>query len=128
MPSDGKTSHAMNQPSNSPSQDLEALLDALWKSNHATILERVKTLRDAQNELAIGQRDDQTRKNAEAAAHKLAGVLGTFGLPEGSKLASKIEVLLAQETPLSAESEGVLGVWLDRLEGVIASKPRESKV
>ena len=46
----------------------------------------------------IGSLDNQTRKNAEAAAHKLAGVLGTFGLPEGSKLASKIEDLLAQET------------------------------
>lgn len=112
----------MSQPPDHPAQNLEALLQTLWKSNYATILERLKTLRGAQNELAMGQLDNQTRSNAEAAAHKLAGVLGTFGLPEGSKFASMIEVLLAQETSLNAESEGVLSAWLDKLEAVIASK------
>jgi len=113
----------MSQPPNPHSQDLEALLQALWKSNYSTILERLKTLREAQNKLAIGQLGYQTRKNAEAAAHKLAGVLGTFGLPEGSKLASKIEVLLAQEISLCPESEDELRGWLEKLEAVIASKP-----
>ena len=122
MPSDGKTSHAMSQPPDSHAQELEALLLTLWKNNYPTILERLRILRDAHSELTCGQLDTATRKNAEAAAHKLAGVLGSFGLPEGSKLASSIEVLLAQETSLGPEGRDELGVWLDKLEAVVASK------
>jgi HPt (histidine-containing phosphotransfer) domain-containing protein len=113
----------MSDPPESNAQELEALLQTLWKSNYPTLLERVKTLRDAQSGLTVGTLDLETRKDAEAAAHKLAGVLGTFGLPEGSKLASTIELLFAQETELNAEREQELGKCLDELEAVIASKP-----
>jgi len=113
----------MSDPPDSHAHDLEALLQTLWKNNYPTLLERLKTLRDAQSELATGSLKDQTRKDGEAAAHKLAGVLGTFGLPQGSKLASKIEALLAQETGLDGERGRELGEWLDELEAVVSSKP-----
>jgi len=113
----------MGEPPGSNAQELEALLQTLWKSSYPTLLERLKTLRDAQSKLVTGSLDNETRKDSEAAAHKLAGVLGTFGLPEGSRLASKIEALLAQEAELSAEHGRELGEWLDELEAVVASKP-----
>lgn len=113
----------MSESPDSNAQDLEGLLRALWKSNYPTLLERLKTLRDAQSEFATGSLDKETRKCAESAAHKLAGVLGTFGLPEGSRIASKIEARLAQEAELSTERGRELGEWLDELEAVIASKP-----
>ncbi|HEX3470733.1 MAG TPA: Hpt domain-containing protein [Silvibacterium sp.] len=112
----------MSETSDPRAQELEVLLQTLWKNNYATILERLKTLRDVQKGLAIGPLDNQTRQNAEAAAHKLAGVLGTFGLPEGSKLASKVEVLLAQESSPGPESGAELEAWLDKLEALVASK------
>jgi HPt (histidine-containing phosphotransfer) domain-containing protein len=113
----------MNDPPDSHAHDLELLLHNLWKSSYPTLLERLKTLHDAQSKLADGSLDNQTRKDAEASAHKLAGVLGTFGLPQGSKLASKIEALLAQETEIDTERGRELGEWLDELESVVASKP-----
>ena len=123
MPWDGKTSYSMSETHDSNAQELEALLQTLWKSSRPTLLERLETLRDAQSKLAAGCLDDQTRKDAEAAAHKLAGVLGTFGLPEGSKLASQIEAMLAPEAELDTEHWRALGESVDRLEAVIASKP-----
>ena len=113
----------MSEPPDSNAQELEGLLQTLWKSNYPTLLERLKTLRDAQSKLVTGSLDNETRKDSEAAAHKLAGVLGTFGLPAGSRLASKIEAMLASEAELSTERGRELGEWLDELEATVASKP-----
>lgn len=104
------------------SEKLEAMLRGMWKSSHATILERIETLRVAQAALAAGSLDDAARKNAESAAHKLAGILGTFGLPQGTQLASQIEALLASPSPLSVDQTRDFALWLDQLESVIASK------
>jgi HPt (histidine-containing phosphotransfer) domain-containing protein len=109
----------MSQPPEAHAQDLETLLGALWKRNYPTLLERLEALRAAQSRLAAGCLDEQTRKDAESAAHKLAGVLGTFGLPKGSELALKIETALARKGPVDEEE---LGKWVDQLEAVIASK------
>jgi HPt (histidine-containing phosphotransfer) domain-containing protein len=43
------------------------------------------------------------RQAAHAAAHKLAGVLGAFGLTKGTGPAQEIERLYAAETPVSRE-------------------------
>jgi len=37
------------------------------------------------------------RVNAHAAAHKLAGTLGTFSLAQGTELAREFELLFAEE-------------------------------
>jgi HPt (histidine-containing phosphotransfer) domain-containing protein len=117
----------MSQPSGSNPQELETMLQALWKSNYSTLLERVKVLRDAQDKLAAGALDNQARKDAESAAHKLAGILGSFGLPQGSALASKIEAALAEEISLDAEHAPEMKSWLDELEAIIASRPGTSQ-
>lgn len=108
----------------SPSQTekLQEMLQAMWKTSRPAILERFQTIRDAEKMLAAGSLDDGARKNAESAAHKLAGVLGTFGLPQGTQLASQIEVLLASPS-LDAAHASQLALQLDELEAVIASKP-----
>ncbi len=103
-------------------QKIEAMLKVMWKSSRATIEERLQTLRNARQRLAEGALDRVTRKEAESAAHKLAGVLGTFGLPEGSASASKIEVLMAQEAGINQKQEQELGHLLSDLEAKIATK------
>jgi len=113
----------MSGPGDSHAQEMAALLDTLWKSNYGVLMERVGILRDAREKLAAGSLDDQSRKSAEEAAHNLAGILGTFGLPQGSALASKIEVWLAQKAPPGANSADVLRSWVDELEAIIASRP-----
>jgi HPt (histidine-containing phosphotransfer) domain-containing protein len=42
-----------------------------------------------------GQRDAAAFQVAEREAHKLAGVLGSYGLQHGSELASKLEQMFA---------------------------------
>lgn len=113
----------MNDIADSPENQLQAMLRVLWKNNRATIDERVQRLREAQNQLLADQMDAVSRKEAESAAHKLAGVLGTFGLPEGSRIASSIEQLFAGEAPIDDQAKIDIAQHLDNLEAIIASKP-----
>ena len=107
----------------SQAEKLQEMLQAMWKTSRPAILERFQTIRDAEKMLASGSLDEDARKNAESAAHKLAGVLGTFGLPQGTQLASQIEVLLASSAPIDATHVHELAASLDQLEAIIASKP-----
>jgi len=47
----------------------------------------------AQNPLTAAEREE-----AHAAAHKLAGVLGTFGLTRGTELARQLEIAFSLES------------------------------
>src|SRR5207302_9536943 len=96
-----------------PSQaDLElrtqAAVGALWERFRSTTLERVSALEAACHALTAGTLDALARREAERAAHKLAGALGSFGRPEGSWLARTIEHALAGETELDAATIGRL--------------------
>ena len=104
-------------------KEMSDLLQALWVKNYPLLLERMKLLHAAKDKLNAGCLNEQTRKDGEEAAHKLAGILGTFGLPQGSVLASKIEVLLGGGRSVSAEHAAELSSSVDELDGVIASHP-----
>jgi HPt (histidine-containing phosphotransfer) domain-containing protein len=103
-------------------KELDDLLQALWVKNYPILLERLKLIRDATDKLDAGSLDKQARKDGEEAAHKLAGILGTFGLPRGSVLASKIEALLAGDAASCDKRAAELKSWLEELEAVIASR------
>ncbi len=113
----------MSQPADSNSKEMDDLLQSLWTKNYGLLQERLKLIRDAYDRLAAGSLDNQTRTDAESAAHKLAGILGTFGLPQGSTLASKIETSLAKEAPAGPEFAPQLQSWLTELEAIVASRP-----
>ena len=85
-----KDSHSMSQPPDSNAKELEGLLRALWKKNYGLCRNGSRLCATRTTELASGSSTTDTQM-PESAAHKLAGILGTFGLPEGSRLASKIE-------------------------------------
>jgi len=102
---------------------MEELLQALWTKNYCILQERLRLVRTAEEKLAGGSLDAQSRGDAESAAHKLAGILGTFGLAQGSALAGKIETLLAQDAVLDSASAAQLKLWLDDLEAIVASRP-----
>lgn len=122
--SSGEKNPSASEKSQAVAEKVQAMLLVMWKSSRATVAERVLTLRNAQERLAEGALDRIARKDAESAAHKLAGILGTFGLPEGSALASKIEQLLAQEFGIDRTQQQQLAAWLDDLENQIAAKDR----
>lgn len=95
----------MTEPVAQPALDqaLNQALDRLWQQFLPQIEERVATLESAGRALAGGELTDDQRDGAQAAAHKLAGVLGTFGLTKGTILAREAEFLYSGDAdPASA--------------------------
>ena len=72
---------------------LSEALDRLWIQFLPQMQERVSTLEAACTALAAGTLSVEQRAEANTAAHKLAGVLGTFGLTKGTVLAREAEVM-----------------------------------
>lgn len=69
-------------------------LNAIWKASKPALLERLATLEASCEALRVSPADESARQTAHDAAHKLAGVLGTFGLARGSRIASEIECIV----------------------------------
>lgn len=102
---------------------IAARLTELWQTSLPTILERMSLLRTACTALTENPADHESRTTGLEAAHKLSGVLGVFGLPQGSELASSIEFLLKSGQPLMQPDLSTLRNRIADLDAVIASKP-----
>lgn len=85
------------QPGSNPGNDITAALDRLWKRFAPEIHERVALIESAAAACAAGRLSAERRKAANAAAHKLAGTLGTFNLARGTDLAREFEILTAED-------------------------------
>jgi HPt (histidine-containing phosphotransfer) domain-containing protein len=72
--------------------NLNRALDQLWSRFRPEIEERVRVLAAAAASAAQAQLGAPECEAAHAAAHKLAGVLGTFGLARGTELARDLEL------------------------------------
>ena len=97
----------MKSPAQSVGQAEAALaqtLDRMWTRFLPEIRERVAVLEAAAEALGAGKLANKQLEAAQAAAHKLAGTLGTFGLMHGTDLARKLELTFVPE---SAPSRGV---------------------
>ena len=83
--------------------ELKAALDRLWKQFLPQMEERVAVLEAAGTALTAGRLSENQREAAQSAAHKLAGVLGTFGMTKGTILAREAEMLCSGDAdPASA--------------------------
>lgn len=106
-----------------PAQSLlAAKLSELWLASRSTILQRLADLRSAHEDLIADPDNEDARHRGRDVAHKLAGVLGTFGLPQGSKIASAIETTLTDAVPLTPADVATLGAHISELDAVVASK------
>jgi HPt (histidine-containing phosphotransfer) domain-containing protein len=88
-----------------PQQALNEALDRLWKQFLPQIEERMAAIESAGRALWSGELTDLQRDAAHAAAHKLAGVLGTFGLTKGTILAREAEFLSSGDADPAAASQ-----------------------
>ncbi len=70
---------------------LAEAMNRLWVKFLPQLEERVATLEAAAAALASGALSPEGQQEASANAHKLAGVLGTFGLNKGTELAREAE-------------------------------------
>lgn len=106
---------------------LAGRLADLWRSSRPVILERMAVLHSTLDRLGRNAADAEARAEGREAAHKLSGILGVFGLPDGSQIASEIEGILIVPTEegrdsLSPAALGALRGYLADLDAVIASK------
>jgi putative two-component system response regulator len=86
--------------------NLSTGMRAIFQNNKDDFQQRVQTLEEAVAAILAGSLDEDLRASAERDAHKLAGSLGTFGLPRGSELAGELERRFAPRH-LSVVDEGV---------------------
>jgi chemotaxis protein histidine kinase CheA len=106
----------------SPQPDLAAALDRLWTKFLAEIRERVSTIESAVRSVSEDELDAECQQAAGAAAHKLAGVLGTFQLERGTELARELELIfLGSEAPRS-DSAPRLAAMVAELHSVVNSR------
>lgn len=77
-------------------------LNQLWVKFLPQMEERLAVLFAANHALATETLTEDERLAAAGAAHKLAGVLGTFGLAEGTNLAREAERAFSND--MTAES------------------------
>lgn len=71
---------------------LAEAMQGLWVRFLPQITERVAILEAAATALSNGNLSASQSEQASSAAHKLAGVLGTFGLSRGTELAREAEL------------------------------------
>jgi HPt (histidine-containing phosphotransfer) domain-containing protein len=78
-------------------EQLQKKMAELWMRHLPEITERVGVLERACSALEGGNLSLEERLAASSAAHKLAGVLGTFGRTRGTEIAREAEGLLNGE-------------------------------
>jgi HPt (histidine-containing phosphotransfer) domain-containing protein len=78
-------------------EQLKAMLAGIWEKSLPVLKQRVEVLEQAVAALADGTLAEPLREMANGEAHRLAGLLGTFGYPEGTDAARELE--LAFQSP-----------------------------
>jgi DNA-binding response OmpR family regulator len=86
--------------------DFRAAIRAMWEEARPGALERIELIEDAVAALLAGALDAETLAAARAAAHKLAGSLGTFGVEGGTVIARSLEAAL-EARPEHADAPGL---------------------
>ncbi|MDZ8071082.1 MAG: response regulator [Nostoc sp. DedQUE08] len=98
----------------SQQQTLMAVAE-IWQRFQKRVNEQVRVLEEAIATLNQNSLNPDLRSLAAKEAHSLAGSLGTFGLPLGSKLARNIELLLSSGQTLSQSEISNLESWVKLL-------------
>ncbi len=101
---------------------LSQAIDHLWVRFLPEIRERVAILEAAAAAVSSGKLAAKRREAAQAAAHKLAGVLGTFSLTRGTVLARETEVTYSRESAPAASAGKRLAAIATELRAMIENR------
>jgi len=101
---------------------LDEALDQMWAKFLPQMEQRIATLESADVALAAGTLTIDQRAAANSAAHKLAGVLGTFGLTKGTILAREAEIIYSGEPETDPEAAAQLRKITAQLRFMIQSR------
>ena len=84
--------------------------------------ERVQTLESAAQAFAADRLSIDQHEKAQAAAHKLAGTLGTFGLTRGTVLARELEIMYSRQNGLDPALAERLATIAAELRTIVANR------
>jgi HPt (histidine-containing phosphotransfer) domain-containing protein len=101
---------------------LTAALERLWLQYFPVMQERIEVLEAAAQDVAAGPLSVERQEAAQAAAHKLAGVLGTFGLTRGTELARELEIMYSRQNDSGIALADRLATITGEIRGIIDSK------
>jgi HPt (histidine-containing phosphotransfer) domain-containing protein len=101
---------------------LSEAMDRLWIRFLPEIRERVAVLEAAASAVSAKKLTASRREAAESAAHKLAGVLGTFSLTRGTVLARELELTFSRESAPTASLGKHLKAIATELRALIESR------
>src|SRR5690242_12044434 len=109
-------------------QGLDASIAALWDQARERALGRVDVVEEAVSALLAGPLDDELAEAARREAHKLAGSLGTFGMPAGTEHARALERRFeagaeTHDAPALAEHVTALRAVVERGPAAAAAAP-----
>ncbi len=102
---------------------LAAIMNRLWVQHLPEIEERVAVLERAAAARANGCLTAELSEQAASAAHKLAGILGTFGLDEGTVLAREAEELYSSASLADTSRDRAAAIAL-QIRGMVAGRAR----
>jgi DNA-binding response OmpR family regulator len=103
-------------------QQTLALVNNVWHQFKGRVSDQIGVLEQVVNALEQQDLNLQLRHQAKQEAHTLAGSLGMFGLPEGSRLSRQIEQLLQAEQPLDLSDVIDLRQWVQGLRQVVQGR------
>lgn len=111
-------------PATTPAVELlfNQAMSGMWQQYRGLMVQRLEVLQTAATAVQEGKLSEELRRDAERAAHKLAGVLGMFDREAGTLLAREVEVLLGHEVLLSAQ-EGKLLSLVQELSNILELAP-----
>jgi HPt (histidine-containing phosphotransfer) domain-containing protein len=101
---------------------LSAALDRMWLQYLPQMRERVAVLETAAQDFAENHLSIEQHEAASAAAHKLAGVCGTFGLTRGTVLARELEIMYSRQNGPDKELAATLASTTAELRTLIESR------
>ena len=101
---------------------LNQALDRMWAKFLPQLIERAGVLENAAAEFSAGGLSPADQQAANAAAHKLAGVLGTFGLDRGTDLARELEAIYSREGTLDRSLAARLTAITAELRVIVANR------
>jgi HPt (histidine-containing phosphotransfer) domain-containing protein len=110
------------QPGPLTDEALSQLMDGLWTRFLPDIRARVSVLEATGLAASEGKLTANEREAARSAAHKLAGVLGTFGLTRGTILARELELTFTREYPQSQRAGAKLAETAAELRSMVESR------
>jgi PAS domain S-box-containing protein len=126
-PPETEVRSALNQIAEPTRQKTLALLVNAWNRFKGRVNEQVDILDQAAIALLQNALDPELRAAARREAHTLAGSLGTFGFPEGSRLARQLEQRLRSEESFAANEGEQWRSLVAALREVIAQEPNTAR-